>query len=86
MSASSVMGRTRAMRQASTGLDAVLDQGGGVDQQAGGDAFVQAVALQVAGGLADLHQLAGGGFVQAGFLGQDGGFQVRRPDSRSRRR
>ena len=47
-----------------------------VDQQAGGHAFVQAVALEVARAVGDLHQFLGDLLVDATFVGDDLGLDL----------
>ena len=58
--------------------DALVHQIGGIDQEAGGDAFIQSVPFEVARGGGDLDQ--GGGQFQAGagLGGDDPGLEVRR--------
>ncbi len=53
------------------GGDALGDHLGGVDEEAGRDAFFEAVAPEVADLLADLDQVGGGFNVDAAFFGDD---------------
>jgi hypothetical protein len=56
---------------------ATHDQGGRVHQQAGGNTLGQAVALELAGRMGNLHQLACACGVQPGLAADDLCFQLR---------
>jgi nitric oxide reductase NorQ protein len=56
--------------------DALGDELAGVDEQAGGHAFIQPMALQVARALGDLNELCGHILVHACLMGDDLGLHV----------
>ena len=67
----------RAHQRHAAGLDRIDaggDQAAGVNQHARRDAFVQSVSLEVARTFGDGNQLAGHFRIDAGFMGDDLGF------------
>src|SRR5918997_904625 len=57
------------------GRDAARDELGGVDEEARGDAFFEAVAAQVSHLVADLHEVARRRLFDAAFARDDLGFE-----------